>query len=163
METYREESGRGREQTIIGAVVLTALLAWLGWQIGKYHDGTGTFGMIIYVVCFLGLFIWRCGFRYVCAVDDQVVTITTSGLGLDRRLTVKLAEIESFATEYRKKFFRNTGIKKYIYRYSALDPHPVRIIVFKRAGKLEALLFKSSDEFVRRLGERMPDRVLNFD
>ncbi len=163
MEKYREESQQGKEQAVIAAFVLAAILAWLGWQIWSFVKGAGGIGGIIYVLAFFGLWAWRYAFRYTYILTDGTLEVVTSGWGLERKFVVALDSVESFATRYHKKFFRRTGIKKYIYRYSSADPRPTRILVFSRNGRMNGLLFKASDEFISRLKETMPDRMLDFE
>ncbi len=163
METYRENSHQGKAQTAIGGIILAALLSWLGWQTWVYLKGTGGIGGTLYVLAFLGLWAWRYAFRYAYILTGTTIEVVTAGWGLERKLVVRLDSVESFATRYRKKFFRRTGIKKYVYRYSSADPRPTRIVVFRRDGRMHGLLLKVSDEFIARLGEIMPDRMLALE
>jgi hypothetical protein len=163
LERYREESQQGKEQAAIAAIVLAVLLAWLGWQTWFFIKGTGSIGGILYVLAFFGLWAWRCAFRYTYVITDSALEVVTAGWGLERKFVVALGSVGSFATRYHKKFFRQTGIKKYIYRYSSSDPRPTRILVYSRDGKLQGLLFKVSDEFIGRLAERLPDRMLDLE
>ncbi len=163
MELYREESQWGKEQAIIAAAALAVIVALLGWQTWNFVKGAGGLGGILYVLAFLGLWAWRFAFRYTYILDEKCVVVVTSGWGLARKLSVDFDEVESFATRYNKKFFRRTGIKKYIYRYSSCDPRPTRILVFSRDGKLQGLLFKASDDFIGRLQEMMPTRMLDLE
>jgi hypothetical protein len=162
LEKYQEDSDRGKEQTGIAGVILAAILAWLSWQIWHYANGSGGLGVILYVLGFLGLWAWRYAFSYTYILTGSTVEVVTRGWGLERKLVVEVNSIESFATRYHKKFFRQTGIKKYLYRYSSADPRPTRILVFTREGKMHGLLFKASDEFIGRLDERLPGRLLDM-
>ena len=163
MEVYRETSAAGKEPLVIGGIVLVLLLAWLGWVGWNYARGTEGLGSLIYVLCFFGLFLWRYAFRYTCILTDREFVVLSAGLGIRREIRVGLDKVESFATRYRKKFFRRTGIKRYIFRYSAADYRPTRILVFTRDGKMEALLFKAGDEMVDRLRTLLPGKIIDFE
>jgi hypothetical protein len=163
MEIYKETSQRGKERGAVAAVTLAAVLAWLGWQIWLYIKGTAGFGGIVYVLAFFALWAWRYAFSYTYTLTAGAIEIVTSGWGLERKLVVPLESVESFATRYHKKFFRQTAIKKYLYRYSSADPRPTRIVVFGRDGKMHGLLIKVSDEFIGRLAEIMPNRLLDLE
>lgn len=77
-------------------------------------------------------------------------------------MTVYLKDLESFSNHYKRSFFRKTSIKKYVHRYSSVDPNPQRILVYRENGKLCGLLFKSSDELMDRLARRFPKQYLEF-
>ena len=92
---------------------------------------------------------------------DRLIVVMY-GLGMERRMTVYLKDLESFSNHYKKSFFRKTAIKKYVHRYSSLDPRPQRILVYREQGKLCALLFKSSDALIDQLARRYPNQFLDF-
>ncbi|MDT8902282.1 hypothetical protein [Anaeroselena agilis] len=158
----REKSSWGREQAVIGAAALAALLAWMAYEIKMYLSTGAGPGAIIYILGFLGLFVWRYAFRYTYIASADEVAVVTEGLGLERRFAVNASEVEGFAVKYNKKALKGRGINKFIYRYSALDPNPVRILLFRRDGKLQGVLFKGSEEFFRSLQELMPGKNINL-
>jgi len=112
----------------------------------------------------VGLLVWRYAFRYTYILTDTEFIIETYGLGMKRTYTVDLAKTESFADRYKKSFFRKTGIRQYVHRYSSGDALPTRILVFSENGKkLTAVLFKVSDRFMNELAARMPRQYLRFE
>lgn len=163
MEKYREESLWGKEQAVFAAAILTVIVAWVGWETWLYVRGSGSIGGIIYITAFFGLWFWRFAYRYTYILEDDRLVVVTAGWGLERRLVIGLDGVESFANRYNKKFFRRTGIKKYVYRYSSGDPRPTRILVFKRGEKLQGLLFKASDNLIGQLQELMPAKMLDME
>lgn len=147
---------------MIGGIALIILLAWMAYEIRMYLSTAAGPGAIIYILGFLGLFIWRYAFRYTYILSADELAVVTEGLGLERRFAVKAGEVEGFAVKYKKKLLKGRGIKKLIYRYSSLDPNPVRILLFKRDGRLQGLLFKGSDEFFRNLQELLPEKTIDL-
>ncbi|MDR7867226.1 MAG: hypothetical protein RIN56_10430 [Sporomusaceae bacterium] len=162
MELYREKSSWGGEQAVFGSVALAVLLAWMAFEIWMYLSTGKGFGAIIYVFGFLGLFVWRYAFRYTCILSADEISVVTEGLGLERKFAVKTGEVEGFAAKYNKRLLKGKGIKKLVYRYSSLDPYPVRILLFRRDCRLQGLLLKGSDEFLRNLQELMPGKMLDL-
>lgn len=116
-----------------------------------------------YGFLFLALWFWRCGFQYTCTLTDRAFTVVMYGLGMERRFSVPLADMESFSNLYKKKFFRRTKVSMYIYRYSSLDDRPVRILVYRHGKDLRGLLFKCSDAMIDELCRRYPDRFINLE
>jgi hypothetical protein len=133
------------------------------------YEGYRTFGLYEfsllgwgYAVLFLALWLWRCAFQYSYALTDRSFTVIMFGLGIERRMTIPFADMESFSNHYKKRFFRKTKVSMYTYRYSSLDGNPVRILVYRHGTKLRGLLFKCSDTMIDELRRRYPDRFIDL-
>lgn len=164
MELYREESvATGeRKMYMYGALLLIAA----SFSYEGYH--TFVLGRLSilgwgYSFLFLGLWIWRCLFKYTYILTDKQLVIISHGLGIKRSYAVDLELTESFTNKYVKSFFKKTKIGHYIHRYSSLDPTPQRLLVFREGKKLSAVLFKGSDRFIRELKKQIPDKFLDFN
>lgn len=163
LKGYKEfsESSPGRKMYQWGALALIAV----SWAYEGYHTfGLGQFSLMGwgYNILFVILWCWRCLFQYSLRLTGDRLIVVMYGLGMERRMTVYLKDLESFSNHYKKSFFRKTAIKKYVHRYSSLDPRPQRILVYREQGKLCALLFKSSDALIDQLARRYPNQFLDF-
>lgn len=163
MEIYREESAVSSERKMYmyGALALVfASFAYEGYTtfvLGRLSIlGWG------YSVLFLGLWVWRCLFRYTYILTDKEMIIVSHGLGIKRSYVVDLSLTESFTNKYVKSFFKKTKISHYIHRYSSVDPNPQRMLVFREKKKLAGVLFKCSDRFIKELKQKFPERFINF-
>lgn len=163
MEAYKEESKTGHTQWMFayGALGLIAL----SWAYEAYHTfmlyqfslmGWG------YNILFVILWAWRCLFHYTYELTGNGIRIVMYGLGMERRKIIYYKDVESFSNTYKRSFFRKTAIKKYVRRYSSVDPQPLRILVYRENGKLTGLLFKCSGAFLTGLRQRFPNQYLEF-
>lgn len=163
LEAYKEESKSGYTQWLFAYAAL-GLIA-LSWAYEAYQTfvlyrfslmGWG------YNLLFVVLWAWRCLFRYTYELTGKGIRIVMFGLCWERRIMISYDAIESFSNVYKRSFFRKTAIKKYVRRYSSVDPRPLRILVYKENGKLTGLLFKTSDAFLAQLRQRFPNQYLEF-
>ena len=164
MELYREESivTGERKMYMYGAFIL--IVASFGYE--AYH--TIVLGRLSvsgwgYSVLFLGMWMWRCLFKYTYILTEKQLIIISHGLGIKRTYAVDLELTESFTNKYVKSFFKKTKISHYIHRYSSVDPTPQRLLVFREGSKLAGVLFKGSDRFIRELRKIVPDKYLDFN
>ena len=142
MEAYKAFSTTSRERRLYQ----WGTLALIG--VSCAYEGYHTFALgqlsIMgwgYNLLFIILWCWRCLFQYSIQLTGDKLIVVMYGLGLERRMT---------------------AIKKYVHRYSSVDPQPQRILVYRENGKLCGLLFKSSDELMERLARRFPNQYLEF-
>lgn len=163
MEPYTETSGISQERKTFEYAALTLIaISWLFEAYQTFELGTPSLMGWGYNVLFVILWAWRCKFTYTLTMTEDSLEIVMSGLGMNRHKVVKFVDMESFSNQYKRKFFRKTSIKKYVHRYSSLDPMPMRILVYRENGRLTGLLFKSSDRVMRQLAERFPNQFLQF-
>jgi hypothetical protein len=164
MERYRETSEYHREQLIWGILSAIGLLVWFGYELHGFSQQKGSLMGLAYVPFLFGLLIWRYAFRYTYILTDTELIIITAGLGIHRTFKVSIEKTESFADRYHKKFFKQTGIKRYVHRYSSGDGRPTRILVFREGEKkMSAVLFKVSERFMDELAVMMPKQYLRFE
>ena len=163
VEEYKEYSTVSKERRYLQWAALAVI--GISWPYEGYH----TFALYQfslmgwgYNVLFLLLWCWRCMFDYTVVLTGKDLRVIMYGLGIERRMTVHLKDMESFSNQYKRSFFRKTAIKKYVHRYSSIDPNPQRILVYRENGKLCALLFKSSGKLMQLLAERYPKQYLQF-
>ncbi|NCD09075.1 MAG: hypothetical protein EOL98_06550 [Negativicutes bacterium] len=163
MEIYREESSVSSERRLymFGALFLIA--------VSFFYEGYNTFALgkpnILgwgYSILFLGLWFWRCLFKYTYILTENEFKIVSHGFGYKRTYVVNLDDTESFTNQYVRSFFKKTKITHYIHRFSSVDPHPQRLLVFREKKHLAAVIFKGSDRFMRELRKLMPGKFLNF-
>ena len=163
MEAYKEYSTVSTSWKLLQWTTL-GLIA-LSWIYEAYHTfAMGQFSLMGwgYNVLFVILWAWRCLFRYSYTLTDQELIIEMLGLGLHRTLRIPLDQMESFTNHYKRSFFRKTAIKKYVRRYSSIDPQPDRLLVYRDKGTLCGLLFKCSDRMIDLLARRYPNQFLDF-
>lgn len=141
--------------------LLTASLAGLFLLEGRaYIAGKPSWAGLLYIVFLSGLVIWRYGVRYEYVVTDTNLQVTSWFLGLSRTLVVELDAVVSYSGQLEKAYYRQHGIKHFIYRYSAGDGNPLRILVVRRNNKLQAVLVKFSDVFWQNLQLKIPAKLL---
>ncbi len=164
VERYRETSVYSKEQLFWGFFGVVVLLIWLSVEINTYlSKGKISFLGIGYIIFFFGIIVWRYGFRYTYILTDSKFIVRSQGLGIARNYDVDLNRTESYSNKYVKKFFKRTKISRYLYRYSSGDNRPVRMFIFNdNRGKLNAILFKASDQFIEELKKIMPDKFLDM-
>ena len=162
MEKYRETSERDHNQVVIMWIMIIGLCVWLGYEVNGFLNHHGSLIGIGYVPFMAGLLVWRYCFHYTYILTNTEMVVITEGLGIKRTFTVELSKTESFADIYKKKFFRQTGIRRYRYLYSSVDGRPTRIFIFRENGKMSAVLFKVSDNFMNELAAMMPTQYLRF-
>ena len=114
----------------------------------------------------LGLWCWRVSFKYTLILykDKRLEVITEGMFFIKRSYSVDLTRTESFTNKYVRSFFRKTKITHYIHRYSSLDENPQRLLVFTEGknNKLAGLLFKCSDNFLKKLQKALPDKYIQL-
>lgn len=112
MEAYKEFSTTSRERRLYqwGTLVLIG--------VSCAYEGYHTFALgqlsIMgwgYNLLFIILWCWRCLFQYSIQLTGDKLIVVMYGLGLERRMTVYLKDLESFSNHYKRSFFRKTAIK----------------------------------------------------
>ena len=163
MEAYKEFSTTSRERRLYQWGTLALIGVSCAYE-GYHTFALGQLSLMGwgYNLLFIILWCWRCLFQYSIQLTGDKLIVVMYGLGLERRMTVYLKDLESFSNHYKRSFFRKTAIKKYVHRYSSVDPQPQRILVYRENGKLCGLVFKSSDELMERLARRFPNQYLEF-
>lgn len=149
-------------KTLMYAALFLIVLSWAyeGYQtFVQYRFSLLGWG---YNVLFVLLWLWRCAFSYSYTLTPSHFIVVMYGLGLERRLSISLKDMESFSNLYKKSFFRKTKIGNYVHRYSSIDPNPQRILVYRKGKKLYGLLFKCSDRLIQELAHRYPQQYLNL-
>ena len=114
----------------------------------------------------LGLWCWRVSFKYTVILykEKRLEVITEGMFFIKRSYSVDLTRTESFTNKYVRSFFRKTKLTHYIHRYSSLDENPQRLLVFTegKKNKLAGLIFKCSDNFLKKLQKTMPDKYIQL-
>lgn len=162
MEQYRETTIYSKEKLFWMWLAIIALVIWFFVEIKAILSGDLNFGGIAYILFFSGLLIWRYAVSYTYALTKHELMIHSNFLGFSKHFIVSFDEVESYSDQYIKKFFRRTGIGTYIYRYCSGDGKTTRILLFKKNGKKQALLFKVSDTFMLQLQKQMPEKYLDL-
>jgi hypothetical protein len=166
-EICREESGSsfGRKVLAFIALVMIACLFTYEWsqvQATRHLSLTG-WGLNLVL---LGLWLWRVSFKYtVILYKDRRLEVITQGLFfIKHSYEVDLTRTESFTNKYVRSFFRKTKISHYIHRYNSLDSNQQRLLVFTegKKNKLAGLIFKCSDDFLKRLQKQVPDKYIQL-
>jgi hypothetical protein len=152
----------GRKTLQYAALLLIALSwAYEGYQaFALYRFSLLGWG---YNILFVILWLWRCAFSYSYTLTPSHFIVVMFGLGMERRMSISLKDMESFSNCYKKSFFRKTKIGTYVHRYSSLDPQPQRILVYRKGRKLCGLLFKCSDRMIQELARRYPQQFLDLN
>lgn len=151
MEKYREKSQVTKTKLIWLVLSIVVLAVWLSVEIKDYYLGRPSFLGIAYIVLFTGLLFWRYAVRYVYILNDRDLTIISQFLSFTRTFTVSLNSVEGYSEKYVRTPFKRTGINRFVHRYSSGDGRVTRSLVFKQQGKLNAVLFKASDQFMEQL------------
>lgn len=166
-EICREVSGTTFTRKVIAiiALLLIGCLFINEWMNVQETRHLSLIGWGLNCVLF-GLWIWRVSFKYtIILYKDKRLEVITEGLGfIKRSYSVDLTRTESFTNKYVRSFFRKTKISHYIHRYSSLDENPQRLLVFTegKKNKLAGLLFKCSDDFLKKLQKALPDKYIQL-
>ncbi|MEN6413924.1 MAG: hypothetical protein ABFC84_14370 [Veillonellales bacterium] len=158
MEIYRERSHYNSSKLIWLWLAAAVLAVWLGEELHSVWTGRPSLLGIGYIVCFIGLLLWRYAIRYTYSLTKQQLVIRSHFLWLSRTFTVDLNSVESYSDQYVKKLFNRNGIKRYVYRYSSGDGNLIRIIVFHCKGERQAVLIKVQDCFMDELSRLLPGK-----
>lgn len=162
MEQYRETSGYSKEKLIWMWLAIITLIVWVVFETKNILAGKLNFTAIAYILLFAGLLIWRYAISYTYALTKDELIIHSKFLSFSKKVVVPLDIIENYSDQYVKKFFRRTGISSYSYRYSSGDGNSTRILLFRKNGKKQAVLFKVSDKFMQELQKLMPEKYLDI-
>lgn len=167
-EICREESGTtfGRKVIAFIALMLIGCLYTYEWMQVQETRHLSIAGWGLDTVL-LALWFWRVSFKYTIILykDHRLEVITRGMIFIKRSYVVDLTKVESFTNKYVRSFFRKTKIRHYIHRYSSLDPNSQRLLVFtegKKNNKLAGLLFKCSDDFLKKLQRQLPDKYIQL-
>lgn len=151
MSKYQETTEYSIKNLIAMGLIIAVLIGWLTIEVESSVSGKTSFLGLGYILFFSCLVIWRYAVRYTYLLTDQELSITSRFLWFSPTITIPLNSIETYSNRYVKQFFKRSGMSRYIYRYSSGDSRPTRIIIFKEKGKLSAVLFTVSDQFMERL------------
>lgn len=158
MEIYRECSRYNNSKLLWFWLAVAVLAVWLGEEVHSALAGRPSFIGLGYIVCFIGLLVWRYGVRYTYSVTKRQLVIISHFLWVSRTFTVDLDSVESYSGKYVKKLFKRNGIKRYVYRYSSGDGNPTRIIIFHYQGERRAVLVKVQERFMDELSRLLPGK-----
>lgn len=151
MGKYQETTEYSIKNLIGMGLIIALLIGWLAIEKDSYAKGAPSFLGIGYILFFSCLIIWRYGVRYIYQISDQELSITSRFLWFAPTIVIPLNSIETYSKRYVKQYFKRAGMSRYMYRYSSGDGRPTRIVVFKEKGKLSAVLFKVSDQFMEKI------------
>ena len=166
-EICREVSGTNFTRKVIAgiALLLIACLFVNEWNNVQETRQLSLVGWGLNLVL-LGLWCWRVSFKYTLILykDKRLEVITEGMFFIKRSYSVDLTRTESFTNKYVRSFFRKTKLTHYIHRYSSLDENPQRLLVFTegKKNKLAGLLFKCSDNFLKKLQKALPDKYIQL-
>ena len=166
-EIYREESGTNFTRKVIAGIALLLIVCLFinEWNNVQETRQLSIVGWGLNLVL-LGLWCWRVSFKYTLILyKEKRLEVITEGLFfIKRSYSVDLTRTESFTNKYVRSFFRKTKLTHYIHRYSSLDENPQRLLVFTegKKNKLAGLLFKCSDNFLKKLQKTMPDKYIQL-
>ncbi|MDR1702070.1 MAG: hypothetical protein LBR56_04785 [Sporomusaceae bacterium] len=163
MEIIREVSERHRERQVWLVAALAVLGVWLGLEAQNIMGGKMSLLGLGYIGFFAVVLIWQFAFRYTCILLADRLVVVSEWCFIRRVFEVGLEQTESFSNKYVKSFFRKTGIRGYAHRCSAFDGRQKRVLVYNKNGKMYAVLFKASDEFMEELQKMMPEKFLYFE
>ena len=166
-EICREVSGTNFTRKVIAGIALLLIVClfvneWNNVQETRQLSMVG-WGLNLVL---LGLWCGRVSFKYTLVLykDKRLEVITEGMFFIKRSYSVDLTRTESFTNKYVRSFFRKTKLTHYIHRYSSLDENPQRLLVFTegKKNKLAGLLFKCSDDFLKKLQKSMPDKYIQL-
>ena len=166
-EIYREESGTNFTRKVIAGIALLLIVCLFinEWNNVQETRQLSIVGWGLNLVL-LGLWCWRVSFKYTLILyKEKRLEVITEGLFfIKRSYSVDLTRTESFTNKYVRSFFRKTKLTHYIHRYSSLDENPQRLLVFTegKKNKLAGLIFKCSDNFLKKLQKTMPDKYIQL-
>ncbi|WP_378953858.1 hypothetical protein [Pelosinus sp. sgz500959] len=151
MEKYQEITEYSTKNLIGMGFIITVLVSWLAIERESYVGGNVSYLGIGYILFFSCILIWRYAVRYTYILTDQELRITSRFLWFSPTIVIPLNSIETYSKRYVKQYFKRAGMSRYIYRYSSGDGRTIRIVIFKDKGKLSAVLFKVSDQFMEKI------------
>lgn len=166
-EIYREESSTNFTRKVIAGIALLLIVCLFvnEWNNVQETRQLSIVGWGLNLVL-LGLWCWRVSFKYTLILykERRLEVITEGMLFIKRSYSVDLTRTESFTNKYVRSFFRKTKLTHYIHRYSSLDENPQRLLVFTegKKNKLAGLIFKCSDNFLKKLQKTMPDKYIQL-
>lgn len=166
-EIYREESSTNFTRKVIAGIALLLIVCLFvnEWNNVQETRQLSIVGWGLNLVL-LGLWCWRVSFKYTLILykERRLEVITEGMFFIKRSYSVDLTRTESFTNKYVRSFFRKTKLTHYIHRYSSLDENPQRLLVFTegKKNKLAGLLFKCSDDFLKKLQKSMPDKYIQL-
>lgn len=151
MDKYQETTEYSTKNLIGMGLMIAVLVGWFMIESDSYVSGKPSFLGMGYILFFACLMIWRYGVRYTYELTNQELSITSHFLWFSPKVVISLDSIETYSKKYVRQFFKRAGMNRYLYRYSSGDSRPTRIVVFKNKGKLSAVLFTVSDQFMEKL------------
>lgn len=166
-EIYREESSTNFTRKVIAGIALLLIVCLFvnEWNNVQETRQLSIVGWGLNLVL-LGLWCWRVSFKYTLILykERRLEVITEGMFFIKRSYSVDLTRTESFTNKYVRSFFRKTKLTHYIHRYSSLDENPQRLLVFTegKKNKLAGLIFKCSDDFLKKLQKTMPDKYIQL-
>ena len=166
-EICREVSGTNFTRKVIAGIALLLIVCLFvnEWNNVQETRQLSLVGWGLNLVL-LGLWCWRVSFKYTLVLykDKRLEIITEGMFFIKRSYSVDLTRTESFTNKYVRSIFRRTKLTHYIHRYSSLDENPQRLLVFTegKKNKLAGLLFKCSDDFLKKLQKSMPDKYIQL-
>ena len=166
-EIYREESSTNFTRKVIAGIALLLIVCLFvnEWNNVQETRQLSIVGWGLNLVL-LGLWCWRVSFKYTLILykERRLEVITEGMFFIKRSYRVDLTRTESFTNKYVRSFFRKTKLTHYIHRYSSLDENPQRLLVFTegKKNKLAGLIFKCSDNFLKKLQKTMPDKYIQL-
>ena len=166
-EICREVSGTNFTRKVIAGIALLLIVCLFvnEWNNVQETRQLSLVGWGLNLVL-LGLWCWRVSFKYTLVLykDKRLEIITEGMFFIKRSYSVDLTRTVSFTNQYVRSFFRKTKLTHYIHRYSSLDENPQRLLVFTegKKNKLAGLLFKCSDDFLKKLQKSMPDKYIQL-
>lgn len=166
-EIYREESNTNFTRKVIAGIALLLIVCLFvnEWNNVQETRQLSIVGWGLNLVL-LGLWCWRVSFKYTLILykERRLEVITEGMFFIKRSYSVDLTRTESFTNKYVRSFFRKTKLTHYIHRYSSLDENPQRLLVFTegKKNKLAGLIFKCSDNFLKKLQKTMPDKYIQL-
>lgn len=158
MEIYREQSHYNISKMEWLLLAIVVLIVWLCEELKSILAGRPSLVGIGYIICFVGLLVWRYAVRYTYSLTKQNLIIISHFLWLSRTFILDLNAIEHYSGRYVKKIVHHDGIKCYLYRYCSGDDNPTRIITFHYKGKRQAVLIRVQEGFFYELRKLLPGR-----
>lgn len=165
-EICREKSQRGKTQQVLAVLVLIAIGCSWYYDANMIKNGEGLNPVYLFLnFVWLGFWIWKTCFRYEIILRQKELEIITTGFYfIKHSYTVDLNTVVGIVPKYEHNFFKKTGIKHYIHRFSMIDPNPTRMVTFLEGEKksMAGVIFCCSDYFLGELRKLRPDQYLGF-
>lgn len=158
MEIYREQSHYNASKLEWLLLAIVVLMVWISEELKSVLVGRPSLVGSGYIVCFIGLLVWRYAVRYTYSLTKQNLIIISQFLWFSRIFILDLNSIECYSERYVKNMVKHDGIKRYIYRYSSGDDNPTRIIIFHYKGERQAVLIRVQECFFDELRRLLPGR-----